>query len=233
MIKSWSWTRYSDYKQCPRKFKYKYIDKLKEEKSDALTRGAEIHDLIASYITGKIKQLPEELKAFATEFKALQREYKKKKFIVEDEWAYTSDWSATKWDDWNHVWLRMKLDCARPIGKGVLSVVDWKTGKFRPSPQYEEQLELYAVAALAKFPDIDTVHPQLVYIDAEIVHPPSRDALKFTREDLPRLQVLWHERTRPMFTDKTHETNKSVLCGWCAFRKVKGGPCEHGTRNGN
>lgn len=233
MIKSWSWTRYSDYKQCPRKFKYKYIDKLQEEKSPALLRGAEIHDLAASYIIGHIKQLPEELKAFTTEFKMLRAQYKKKKFIVEDSWAYKTDWSTTKWDDWQHAWLRVKLDCARPISKKVLSIIDFKTGKFRPSPQYMEQLELYGLAALAKFPDIEVVHPQLVYLDAVVVHPPDRESLKFTQDDLPRLKQLWHERTRAMFTDTKHETNKSVLCGWCSFRKIKGGPCEHGTRNGN
>lgn len=230
MITSWSWTKYSDYRQCPRKFKYKYIDRLKEEKSDALARGSEIHDLAASYIRGKLRQLPKELKAFTIEFKALRAQYKKEPFIVEDSWAYKQDWSIVEWFDAD-AWLRVKLDCARPIAPKVLSIVDFKTGKFRPSPQYTEQLELYALAALARFSDVTAVHPQLVYLDAEVVYPADRETLKFTQHDVDRLKALWHTRIRTMFSDGTYIPNKSVLCGWCSFRKAKGGPCEHGTRS--
>ena len=229
MIKAWSWTRYADYKQCPRKFKYKHIDRLKEAKSDALLRGASVHEDAAMYITGKSKTMPKELKAFATEFKALRAEYKKEPFIVEDDWAFNKDWGQTTWFA-EDAWLRIKLDLARLLPNNALSILDLKTGKFRQqnAQQYREQLELYALAALIRLPDVDAVHPQLVYLDAEIVHPGDRETLKYTQGNVATLKATWLRRVDPMFTATEHPPNKTVLCGWCSFSgKKHRGPCEY------
>ena len=229
MITAWSWTRYSDYKQCPRKFKYKHVDRMAEKKSPALARGGAVHDAAAEYIKGGKAPMPAELKAFAAEFKFLRAEFKKRPFIVEDDWAFRKDWSQTKWDDWTDCWLRIKLDCARLLPGNALSILDWKTGKHRPQnrQQYTEQLELYALGALVRFPDVDAVHPQLVYLDAEVIYPSDRESLVFKRADVDRLKETWIARTTPLFTDTTHAPNKTVLCGWCSFSKKKGGgPCE-------
>ena len=81
LIKSWSFSRYSDYCKCPAMAKYKYIDKIvnpDDQKSEALQRGARIHELAEGYLKGTIARLPKELKAFEDEFKKLRKQYKKK-----------------------------------------------------------------------------------------------------------------------------------------------------------
>lgn len=85
-ITSWSFSRYSDYKQCPLKAKLKHVDKLKEPPNEAMARGAAIHNIAEKYIKGEGRTLPAELKQFGAEFKMLRKQYKKKinGMVVED-----------------------------------------------------------------------------------------------------------------------------------------------------
>lgn len=233
-ITSWSWTRYADYRQCPAMTKYKHIDRLKEPKGPALERGAMIHDLASGFIKGTIKALPPELKNFAAEFRKLKAMFKKKNhgMTVEDDWAFTKDWQRTLWNDWSGCVVRIKLDCAHPVGKKLI-VTDWKTGKYRDEDvvMYQEQLELYALAALILHPKIEVVHPRLVYLDAERYFPGSMDDLLFEQKDVVKLKKLWAERTQPMLNDTVFAKRATDKCRWCWFgqsKKSMGGPglCE-------
>ena len=74
LIKAWSFSRLSDYQKCPAMAKFKYLDKIvnpDDQKSEALQRGARIHELAEGYLKGTIARLPKELKSFEDEFKKL------------------------------------------------------------------------------------------------------------------------------------------------------------------
>ena len=92
-ITAWSFSRYSDYKQCPLKAKLKHIDKITEPKNEAMERGAAIHDLAEKYIKGTISRLPSDLTLFKAEFAKFKKQYKKviNGMVVEDTWAFTED----------------------------------------------------------------------------------------------------------------------------------------------
>ena len=162
-VTSWSFSRYSDYKQCPLKAKLKHIDKISEPPNEAMARGAQIHNLAEDFIKGKVPKLAPELKLFEKEFKRLRAMFKKisQSMVVEDNWAFTKDWDETAWNNWTACWVRIKLDCAHHEEDTVLVVTDWKTGKFRPeqNEEYVEQLELYALSALLLHDHIEEVRP--------------------------------------------------------------------------
>lgn len=233
-ITSWSFSRYSDYKQCPLKAKLKHIDKIVEPPNDAMARGAYIHTQAEKFIKGEIKTLPSELKLFGGEFKALKARYKKKinGMVVEDNWAFTEDWTQTQWNNWVACWVRIKLDCAHHQDDETLVVTDWKTGKFREdqNEDYLEQLELYALSALILYPHIQKVKPRLVYLDIGIIHPTADVELVFTRADLPKLKKLWVKRTKAMLSDKLFAPRPNDKCKWCFFRSSNkaagGGQCK-------
>lgn len=231
IVKSWSFSRYSDYKTCPLMFKLKHLDKIQEPKNDAMARGAEIHEKAEAYIKGKLTRLPAELKAFADEFKKLRQLYKKKTvaMVVEDNWAFTREWDQTQWDNWTSCWVRIKLDCAHFDEEDILIVTDWKTGKFRSelNDDYLEQLELYALSALLLMDHIKEVRPRLAYLDADVVYPEPDKPLIYTRKDLPRLKKLWEKRVAPMFKDKVFAPRPNNKCRWCFYGQsgmAKGGP---------
>jgi hypothetical protein len=227
-LTSWSFSRYSDYKQCPAKFKYKHLQKLPEPKGEALERGAAIHTMAEQYIKGVLRKLPAELSSFSDEFKELRKLYKTSPqlTVVEDNWALTSDWTQTEWDNWSRCWVRIKLDFAQRKAGGVMSIRDWKTGKLRVElhEEYLEQLELYALAALLLHEDVTEVRPELDYLDLGVVYP--EEPLVYTRADIPRLKKVWEQRVRPMFNDRQFAPRVNSKCNWCHFRKANGGPCK-------
>lgn len=236
-VTSWSYSRYSDYKQCPLKFRLKHIDKISEPKNQAMERGSSIHTMAENFIKGKIKKLPVELQHFKVEFLKLKGQYKKKisGVIVEDNWSFTSNWTKTQWNDWVNCWVRIKLDCAHYEDGSTLVVTDWKTGKFNLSygaSDYVEQLELYALAALLLHDHIETVKPRLVYLDHGKIYPGGgqEEELTFTRADIPRLKTNWAKRVKPMMNDKIFAPKPNNMCKWCHFRASNkdngGGQCK-------
>ena len=230
-ITSWSFSRYSTYKLCPLKAKFKFIDKIAEPGNAAMQRGADVHDNCEGYIKGSVRALPPECKVFKGEFQRLRKLYKKahETMVVEDTWAFTKDWNETQWDDWVHCWVRIKLDCAFHEDAETLVVYDWKTGKYRPqqNEDYLEQLELYALAALLLHEHIEEVHPKLVYLDASVIYPDDESIdLVYTRKDIPDLKKAWEKRVRPMLSDKAFAPRPNNLCSWCHYRadnKANGG----------
>jgi putative RecB family exonuclease len=233
---SWSFSRYSDFKQCPLKFKLKHIDKINEPKSEAMDKGIEAHDVAEKYIKGQwTKTLPLSLKLMKGELDAMKAMYKKKAFpiLVEDNWAFKEDWSETQWDDWVGCWVRIKLDAAHYADGNTLVVTDWKTGK--PSEyknaEYMEQMELYAVSALLMSAVEDvTVRVRLAFTETgDIIHPTDKDGneVVYTRKDLPKLKKEWAKRVKPMMTSKHFPPRANSGCKWCWYGQAKvaaGGP---------
>lgn len=228
-ITSWSFSRYSVYKQCPAKFKYKNIDKLPEPPSAAMERGSAIHNLAEGYVKGTIPKMPPELSLFKDQFNKLKKEKIK---IVEESWAFRKDWSHTTWNSWSDCWLRVKMDAAYiNVEHNALVVVDHKTGKCREEEhnKYAEQLELYALAGLKQYPDIAVVSPRLWYLDHGVTYPdPEEEELEFFRKDELALQKKWEKKVVPMFTDKTFKpTPSDSACRFCHYSKARGGPCKY------
>jgi putative RecB family exonuclease len=234
-LTSWSFSRYSDYKQCPLKAKLKHLDKISEPPNEAMARGVAIHTLTEKYIKGEGRSLPPELKLFKDEFKKLRAQYKKKadEMVVEDNWSFTKDWGKATWDDWVGCWVRIKLDCAHHEDENTLVVTDWKTGKFRPelNEEYVEQLELYALSALLLHEHIEQVKPRLVYLDVGVIYPGPGEELVFTRKDIPKLKKLWEKRTKAMMNDKQFAPRPNDKCRWCFYRNSNkaagGGQCKY------
>ncbi len=230
-LTSWSFSRYGDYKKCPLSAKLKHIDKIQEPKGPAMARGIDIHNMAEAYIKGTLKKLPPELALLKDEFNKLKALYKKKALpvIVEDNWAFTKDWTETSWQDWVGCWVRIKLDAAHYSTETRLVVTDWKSGKFRveQNEDYLEQLELYALAAFLLHEHIEEVEPRLAYTDEGVFYPPADKPIVYTRKDIPRLRKLWDNRVKPMMNDTSFLPKPNDKCRWCFYGqsgKVKGGP---------
>lgn len=233
-LTSWSFSRYSDYVQCPFKAKLKHLDRIKEPGNEAMQRGADIGKKAELYVKGEGRVLPPELLKFAPLFRDLRKRYKKKLhgMTVEDTWAFTNAWDQTTWNDWVNCWVRIKLDLAYPEDDETLIVIDWKTGKFREekNAEYMEQLELYALGALLMHPHVQTVRPYLKYLDIGITYPPEGKDVEYTRADIPKLQKTWAKRTKKMLSDTRFAPRPNNLCKWCHYRKDNaangGGQCK-------
>jgi len=203
---------------------YKHVMKLPEPPNPAMARGTAIHKKAEDYAKGELKKLPEELGLFKTEFAALRKE---KKLYVEEQWAFRSDWTTTQWNNWSECWVRIKMDAAYINQKyNALVIIDHKTGKIRDEDKvnYIEALELYSLAGLKMFPDVELVSPRLWYIDQGVVYP--EEDVEYNRDDEARLEKLWNQRVTPMLRDVRFKPTPNAKCCWCAYSAAKGGPCK-------
>lgn len=233
-LTSWSFSRYSDWRTCPLKAKLKHIDKINEPPNPAMQRGTDIHQMAERYIKGMLPRLPAELSKFKTDFADLRKRYKAKKepVIVEEQWAFTSTWEITRWDDWTNCWLRIKLDVAHYDGNKLYKT-DWKTGKYSDYKlaEYNEQLELYALAALLMSEREDVVVvPRIGWLDEGFytrITDKTGDNVEFTKADEGRLKKEWLKRVNPMMKDTRFAPKPNATCKWCFYGqagKAKGGP---------
>ncbi len=142
-LTSWSFSRYSQYQQCPAKAKYKFLEKRPEPSGPALVRGDMVHKAGEAYLRGTSAKLIPELKAFAGEFKDLRARKRKDpaSVSVEETWAFRKDWSRTVYNDWNGCWLRIKVDIA-DASDGVVRV----TGSSSSSTHSEHCLYIQIIA---------------------------------------------------------------------------------------
>jgi RecB family exonuclease len=227
VLTSWSFSRWSDYRKCPAYFRFKHILKTPEPKNAAMDRGTAIHKLAEDYVSGKTAKLAKELGAFKAEFAALKKQKVK---VVEENWAFTNKWDLTTWNNWDHCWLRVKLDVAYVHEEhSVVVPIDYKTGKMRAekNAEYELQLELYGVSALLQMPSVQAASPRLWYIDEGVIYPnPEEREIEFFRKDVPALKKKWEARVKPMFQDTTFKPTPGDACRWCHYSKSKDGPCK-------
>lgn len=234
-VKSWSFSRYHDYRTCPLRFKLKHLDKVQEPANDAMARGSAIDKQVEEYIVGRSARLPKEVLGLRDEIQMLRKLYKKvghTQMTVQETWAFTRAWTRTVWNDWDGCWLRVKLDCAHREGD-TLIVTDWKTGKLRTDrpdrlADYLEQLELYATAALLLHPEVKQVQVRLGFLDHDQFYPGVDDQpLLYTSQDLPGLLKTWEKRVKPIFADKRFAPKANDGCRWCWYgqsKKREGGP---------
>lgn len=230
-LTSWSFSRWSVYNQCPAKAKYKFIDKLQEPGSPAMDRGSSIHKEAENYVLGSGKLVPENLvkhKEFFVEMR--DRRSRKPDFVeVETTWAYTKDWGMTAWNDWTGCRLRVKVDLAVRAEEDpeMLAVVDIKTGRYSPDKhqEYKLQLELYALGALLKYPEVREVRPSLLYTDEGRHFAPPE--IRSSQKDLTRLKKSWEKRVEPMLSDTLFNPRPGNHCRWCHYRNSNGGPCRY------
>jgi CRISPR/Cas system-associated exonuclease Cas4 (RecB family) len=218
VIQGLSHSRLTVYEQCPRKAKYKFIDRLEEPGSTAMDRGKDIHTELQLYLEGK-QPMPEYLKC-----EELEEFYSDLAMLpgvqCEQQIAFTKTWQPVEWFG-RGVWMRVAMDAAVQEG-GRVTVLDHKTGKHYP--EHEQQAELYALAALHHWPDAPAVRVVFAYVDI-----PAMGEKTYTRaDDFELLTALVNKRTALIAKDTTFVALPSPKCRWCHFRKSNGGPCEHG-----
>ena len=220
-VSAWSISRLNTYTQCPFKFKLTVIDKIKEPSSQAMERGAAIHKEAEVYLKGTDLVVPPNLAAMAKEFIEI------KEFGAQSELEVTfaKDWSITGWFD-KDAWCRIKID-AMVFAVDTLRVIDFKTGKYKPNDNdaYEEQLELYALAALTLYPDVKSVSAELWFLDSGDLVGTKRGS--YTHEMVPSLQAKWAAKVLPMFVDTLWSERPNRYCNFCHFRKGNNGPCSY------
>ena len=219
-VLAWSYSRYSDYQQCPAKFKYKHLMRLPDPGSPAMERGNVIHKLAEDYVKAKLDAVPPELANVADELNFLKDNFA----TAEESWGFRKSWDWIGRPGWfgDDVWFRMKADVVVSYDDDTGLVGDWKTGKMYFSN--EEQIELFGAVAMRRHTNWSEVDVRLWYTDS----PADENEIQrvYTRKEGELVLKDWEKRVKPMFADKRFAPTPNQRCGWCPYSKAKGGPCQ-------
>lgn len=212
-VRTWSYSKYATWVQCPRKFAYVYIDKLKEDTNAALENGIAVHKDAENFMKLAI-ELPDTLLKLRDEFVRLKMLGAKS----EEFWNCDHNFKPVgKWDkpDKGNI---SKVDLYWLQDEATLVIDDVKTGKVRA--KNVEQLEVYAAHGFNKFQSVNKIIARLLYVDTGeiVVH-------EFTRNQLGAIVSMWQARLVPFFAATKFPCNPTPLCNWCSFNDAVGGPC--------
>lgn len=226
---AWSFSRWKDYDDCPKKFWYKYLAD-KETKNlfqeappepgapeTPMQRGSRIHKLGEDFLKGRIKDVPREFSKFSKEMIELKALHASS----EESWAYDKDWETCEYFSKNPpVFVRMKVDTHVVIDSGeVLRIIDFKTGKVRDFG-LEPQLELSGIGGLLRYKRVKRVETEFWFLD----HGEMRST-SYAEWQKDVMIENWERRTKKMLTDETFAEQPGRGCQWCPASTSKGGPC--------
>ena len=224
----WSFSRLNDFETCPKSFHEKHI--LKSVKFDNtsphLIKGRDIHEKMERAVKQVIETggggFPKEIHStvpFIQNMVRFARDTSDEPlFLTEQQRAMRENLSETSWFG-KDVWVRVIWDWLI-IADDKAIVIDWKTGK--PWPD-QGQLKLFAGAAMAAYPQVESVRTAYVYTEHK----------KVTRESYEREEYnqIWDEfGERSELIQLANESGNwpakpsTMGCRWC---KVK---CEHAGR---
>ena len=147
---AWSYSSLSAFETCPRRYKLTRITKVVQEpQSEAMTHGNEVHKALELSVKNSTP-LPQKYKDYIPIVEAVRAtpgiKHTEIKFGLTEQLAPTGFFAKD-------VWVRGVLDLAVVRPKSV-TVIDWKTGKPKADG---DQMRLFAGAALAMFPSVETV----------------------------------------------------------------------------
>jgi len=224
-----SFSRLMEYENCAYATKLKVIDKVPEPErplppgktEHANDRGSRIHDGCEMYVRGKGVLPTEAAKYYENEFKALRRHFVEGTVSLEGEWGFTLDWEICDYNA-NNVWLRVKADAVVWLSKTRAVVIDYKTGrKFGNEIKHAEQVQLYAVALMIRYPELTDVDVELWYLDQDDLTHDAKPVTKWIRHLKP-----FNSRFMRMSIEKKFKPNPNKFsCKWCPY---KGNACKFG-----
>lgn len=224
-IKRWSFSSLHQDEKCPFATYLKYVEKVPSPPRDEnhpSERGTRIHAEAERFVKGEIDQLTPLTRKISEDLHRLREKYQTGLIRVEEKWGFTRDeWDPVSWSD-ERCCAMVRCDVVDEDcdGGGTIEVIDYKSGKRMGNEvKHMQQMQLYAIATLMKYPEKRLVKTTLLYTDEG-----KRFSKTMDRSALPVLLGRWEERAnkllnRLVFPPKPNRAN-------CRF-------CDYGVQNGN
>lgn len=225
-----SYSRISDYRQCPHKFDMKYLTKEPnfqmedEDKSPALVRGGNIHKSLERYVRNKLAGLPNDVTSPEVMRTAPLIDMIMESYNVspEKQIAIDSNFKEVSWYS-KDAYFRVILDL---IGWGPdLLLGDYKTGKmtdYTGSMDVLGQLHMSAIVGFSLWPEYESCSSVYIYVDHK-----KPILVKFKRTDLDQMKerlIIEHDMIN---ADVVFQEKKNQYCRWCEATRQQ---CKHSSK---
>lgn len=214
-----SFSRLSDYEDCPLKFESKYILKDYPDDSDnpAFVKGNAIHKQVEDYINwmnsrdGEAPTMGVHTKDVVPMLENIY-ESSKGQMHAEKQIAVDQDWNKCDWfAKPNEVKYRAVIDFMAFISSDTLLLGDIKSGKMR---EYEDgpttQLRLTAAMCFSLFPNIKNITTAYFFVEHK-----KTVQVSFTRDQLEELKAPFDSQHEAVNVAKEFPFKKNKYCNWC------------------
>lgn len=216
----YSYSKLSLHESCHRKFKYRYIDKIKIEGvlHPHLLKGGAVHAMIESYPNKSTHELAPKYKHIFDKFietpTAQKYLIQAKGTVREMAIGLDEKFRPTNYKSKDAI-FRGYVDYIGVIGD-ELHLADWKTGKLRDLKyQSFDQMMCYAIYFFRRYESINTIHISYVYVE----HDGVENTLKLERQYLNKYVQRLYGMIEAVETDTKFEKNPSRLCDWCDYKE--------------
>jgi len=213
-----SFSRISDYEQCPKKFESKYITKTYPDDSNniAFAKGNEIHSQLEKYIIFlKNNEQEPSLNTICKNVKPLLDNLYKAcngNIYPEKQIALDMNWEKCDWFDKPHiVKFRAIVDCLAFVNDETLMIIDFKSGKVRPYEEGETtQLKLTAAMLFSLYPNINNISSSYLFVE-------HKKTIKkdFSRDQYESLRKPFDDIYDIINQDGEFNYKKNKYCNWC------------------
>lgn len=230
-LKTWSHSRLSTFESCNYRAKLQYIDKIPEpdrplpegKTEHANDRGTRLHTAAEMYTKGGVELAPEIAKNFTTEHEKLRELFAEGRVSLEGDWGFNKAWEPVAWMS-SDVWCRVKCDAVAHLTKKHAVVIDFKSGKrWGNEMKHTEQMHIYTLSTLLKYPQLDKVTTELWYWDANEL-----SSMTYTRDQGLRFVTGFEKRADLLTACLDFKPNPNVFsCKWCAYRPIAKGGSGH------
>ena len=245
MIRNLSPSRASQFKTCPKQFKFANVDKLKEPTNEVQAKGTTVHQALEDLF-----DLPKEERSTEKLHNLFRDAWTKVRSTDEHHHLFSTvdeerDWGVdglkllnnymsiedpTSFDPLERErWVRGTIDDLNLRGildrmdrnqKGELIIVDYKSGK-APMAKYKEPrffaLKLYAMLIKDELGEMPA-ELKLIYLKNSTIH-----TLKISEQDLidvkNEILEIW-EKIKKAYKDDEFPATKNNLCDWCYYKPI-------------
>lgn len=218
-----SYSRLSDYRQCPRKFFLKYIEKAPNFIEDSssnphLVRGSNVHKALEMYVvkkkSGQTEIPPSSLPEVERTKPLINNLMANFEIYPEMQIAINKDFKQVDWFS-KEAWFRVIVDI---LGFGKqLFFGDYKTGKvtdYSGTMEKPGQLHLSSLVGMALWPTYEEIINIYLYVD----HMKKVD-LRLTRDSYEPLKKKLIEEHDQVNSETAFCETQNEFCKWCAATK--------------
>lgn len=196
------------FETCPKKYYFKYIEKISvPQKSNLFEKGKKVHALANYYLRGD--DISKMGKALNSEELKLWEILKQNEFF--NKTYVNSEYNLScKVDNY---WIGGRLDALMKDDKNYY-ILDYKTGSIPKNPEYDYQTITYLLCASKMYGD----NIKFVYIDLKnnqnsIINFNSTKAQEYEK----RITDICNKITNTQFSE---EIEHSKICDFCEYKKI-------------
>jgi len=237
-----SYSTFDSYRNCPLKYKFREIDKIKEPKSKEAVFGTLIHAVLKYIHTPALlaPTIDQALDYFSKGWNSevYENEMEERSAFSQGVTIIQNYLAHTKPNDYNIVNLESRFaieigdeSTGKHIVSGIIDridkteegyeIIDYKTTRKMPSQDKVDndiQLSIYLKAFLARYPKeidhLDKITVSLYYVKHGV-----KLSSKRTQEQLDTLEKLFLEVIKSIEEEK-FDPILSPLCDWCGYQNI-------------